>query len=369
MNGDSDNAKQQRIIDGSAWAQFCDELKSAGDIIKRCETPGDAFNRAEGFRYLTRLLRAGLESFVESSDPRFPRFFQLANDTVKIGNDNPDNIYLNANLSGLLNYKITGTRGTVDYISFGTKAGSYADNGLMEPTGELRADDLLVDDDGHFTVMVSRNPQPVNWLPMCENTSTLVVRQTFKDRQQEIPATFDIQCLDHCGDNFLNAAQFADQLQRSVNFVKNTANLFVDWMERYRRHINQLPSDDQLRCQRAGGDSGVHYLQSFWQLADDEALLVRAATIPNCTSWNFQLSNYWMESLDYRYYTVCINKHNAEYQHDGSVVLVVAHQNPGKRYPNWLNTAGHRQGGMLFRWIQADEHPSVDCEVVKFARL
>lgn len=365
----SEQSNQQKIDSGELWAEFCDSLKEAGDIVMRSETPGDLFNRAEGFRYLTRLLRAGLDSNIESSDPRFPRLFQLANETKKIGNDNPDNIYQNVNLDGRLDYRISGSRGTIDYISFGTKAGSYATTGTMEPTGQLEADDLIVDADGNFEIIVSSKEQPGNWLPMREDSSNMVIRQTFGDRTKEVAANLSIECINGEGDNFLDPDTFAEQLLRSVNFVKGTANLFVDWMEIYRDHLNQLPSDDQQRCQRAGGDAAIHYLQSFWMLQADEALVIRAKTIPECKTWNFQLSNYWMESLDYRYYKISVNKHTATYNDDGSVTIVVAHQDPGADYPNWLHTTGHDQGGMLFRWVEADEHPPVDCEVVKFADL
>lgn len=363
------SAAEQSILDGSAWADFCDSLKEAGDIILRKEVPDDLFNRAEGYRYLSRLLRASLDSNVESSDPRFPRFFQLANETIKIGNDNPDNIYHNANLDGRLDYRITGKRGTVNYISFGTKAGSYATTGTMEPSGQLDADNMQVNEDGSFEIIVSSTPQSGNWLPMREDSSNMVVRQTFSDRSSEIPAEYSIECLSREGNNNLQPETFVGQLQRSVNFVKGTANLFVDWMEIYREHLNKLPSDDQERCQRAGGDASIHYLQSFWKLAPDEALVCRAKKIPNCKLWNFQLSNYWMESLDYRYYTISVNQHSAQLEDDGSVTVVIAHQNPGDKYPNWLDTTGHDQGGMLWRWVEADEHPPVETEVVKFSDL
>jgi hypothetical protein len=362
-------AIEQSIADGSAWADFCDNLKEAGDIILRKETPGDVFNRAEGYRYLSRLLRAGLESNIESSDPCFPRFYQLANETIKIGNDNPDNIYQNVNLDGRLDYRVTGTRGTINYISFGTKAGSYATTGSLEPSGQLEADDLEINADGSFEFIISSTPHEGNWLPMREDTSTMIVRQTFNDRSKEIPAELQIECISERGDNYLKPTEFVEQLNRSVNFIKGTANLFVDWMEIYRDHLNQLPSDDQERCQRAGGDAAIHYFQSFWKLAPDEALVVRAKKIPQCKTWNFQISNYWMESLDYRYYDISVNKHTASYEDDGSVTLVVAHQDPGKAFPNWLNTTGHDQGGMLFRWVEANEHPPIDTEVVKFADL
>jgi hypothetical protein len=76
-----------------------------------------------------------------------------------------------------------------------------------------------------------------------------------------------------------------------------------------------------------------------------------------------------MESLDYRFFKISTNKHIAHYEQDGSVKIIVAHQDPGPKYPNWLTTTGHDQGGMLFRWVEATEFPGVDCEVVKFADL
>ena len=52
---------------------FCDNLKSAGEIVLREGSPMDAFDRAEGFRYLSRLTRVALESYIEAADPRAPR--------------------------------------------------------------------------------------------------------------------------------------------------------------------------------------------------------------------------------------------------------------------------------------------------------
>ena len=60
----ANSESEQRVIDGTAWADFCDALKEAGDIIQSDKAPKDAFNQAEGYRYLSRLLRGGLESFL-----------------------------------------------------------------------------------------------------------------------------------------------------------------------------------------------------------------------------------------------------------------------------------------------------------------
>jgi hypothetical protein len=125
------------MSDGDAWDAFCDALKRAGAQVLRPEVPADPLTRAEGFRYLSRLARAGLESCVEFGDPRFPAFYSLSHETLKIGADNPDNLYLNARVDGRLTYRVAGARGTVHYLGFSTKAGGYGMTGGLAPTGFL----------------------------------------------------------------------------------------------------------------------------------------------------------------------------------------------------------------------------------------
>ena len=64
-----DDVHIDRVVSGKSWDEFCDQLKLAGTVLKYSGTPQDAFDQAEGLRYLTRLTRAGLEAFVEYVDP------------------------------------------------------------------------------------------------------------------------------------------------------------------------------------------------------------------------------------------------------------------------------------------------------------
>jgi hypothetical protein len=126
---------------------------------------------------------------------------------------------------------------------------------------------------------------------------------------------------------------------------------------------------DTAKSNEAGGDAGIIYHHSYWKLAPDEVLTV-TVTPPACDSWNFQLNNYWMESLDYRYFTVCISKGTAHYSEDGSICILVAHEDPGK--PNWLNTCGHPEGTMCWRWyrLAPGSNPvEPQCKVIKFNEL
>ena len=60
-----------------------------------------------------------------------------------------------------------------------------------------------------------------------------------------------------------------------------------------------------------------------------------------------------MESLEYRFFDVSVNKFTARYEKDGAIKILVAHADPGPTHANWLNTLGHDQGGMLGRIVGA----------------
>ena len=340
----------QRIVSGKAWEEFCDRLKLAGNSLKYPGAPQDPFQQAEGVRYLTRLTRAGLEAFVEYSDPAFPVLRRMVHETVKMGADNPDNYYFNAQISGKYEYRVTGRRNTVHYLGFFTQNGNYGTTGGLAPCGQLEHTGLKVRPDGTFEIILSKTPKGENWLKIEEETGLFMVRQTFFNRMLEVPAEIRIENLDGRTAPDPVTPQMVDSgLQTAAMFVGGASLLFARWAQGMQRHTNLLPQFDPKVSNDAGGDPNIIYYHSHWKLGDDESLEI-TVTPPDCDSWNFQLNNYWMESLDYRYFTVCINKASAKYEPDGSVKIVVAHRNPG--VANWIDTCGHREGTMCWRWYR-----------------
>ena len=114
----------------------------------------------------------------------------------------------------------------------------------------------------------------------------------------------------------------------------------------------------------AGGVPDIAYYHSYWKLAPDEALVIDA-TPPECEHWNFQLNNYWMESLDYRYYPVHVNKHTAKYKPGR---LRAGRGCRGEQgFDNWIDTVGHEEGTMCWRWVRANENPEPKTRVVKLS--
>ena len=116
-------------------------------------------------------------------------------------------------------------------------------------------------------------------------------------------------------------------LRATSSLVAGASLLFAKWARDFSVHSNQLPQFDPEVSNAAGGDPNIVYYHSHWALAPDEALVIEVQP-PECEHWNFQLNNYWMESLDYQHFTIHINKHFATYQADQSVRLIVTHHDP-----------------------------------------
>ena len=356
----------RRVIGGESWNDFCDALKAAGAALSFPGAPRDPFNQAEGYRYLSRLARAGLMAFIEHADPKAPVLHRVVDETTKLGADNPDNFYLTAALDGSYDYRITGRRNTIAYLSFGTQSGNYGQGGGLPPTGYIESDQIDMDADGRFELVVSCDRRDGNWLPMTPETGTLVVRQTFGDRNAESPAELTIERIGGGGASQLTPRALDDGLRKAGALVAGAPLLFAKWARDFQKHSNELPMFDPKVSLAAGGDPNITYYHSHWAVGAGEALLIEV-TPPECEHWNFQLNNYWMESLDYRHFRIHTNKHLAHYEEDGSVRLIVAHTDPGR--PNWIETAGHSSGTMCFRWVRAKEHPQPRTRLIEMSNL
>ena len=147
------------------------------------------------------------------------------------------------------------------------------------------------------------------------------MRQTFLDRETEEPAELHIERINCPEDEKrpapLTPEQIDEGLKSASTLVAGAAMLFANWARGFQKHTNTLPMFDPDTSLAAGGDPNIVYYHSHWAVAEDEALVIEVAP-PECEHWNFQLNNYWMESLDYRHHTIHTNKHLAHYEEDGS---------------------------------------------------
>ena len=179
------------------WAQFCDGLKASGRDILSTAQGVDEVTQAEGLRYLTRLLRGGIERQIEYADPLDPFMAPTKNERLKWGLDNPDSIYSMSEVDGRCEYELTGNVGAVPYFNFTSAA--RGEDAKQVTSGFLDGSDVKTDAAGDFTIRVGGPERTENWLRLAPGSTTLLLRQTFGDRAAEQEMTCRIRLLSDIG--------------------------------------------------------------------------------------------------------------------------------------------------------------------------
>ena len=62
------------------WSDFCDQLKISGENVLKSSLALSELDKAEGIRYLTRLLRIGLEMHLENNNPKLAHHHERLHD-------------------------------------------------------------------------------------------------------------------------------------------------------------------------------------------------------------------------------------------------------------------------------------------------
>jgi len=357
----------QALRSGQAWAAFCEELKEAGADLLRPSAPDSAVDTAEGFRFLTRMVRCAFEHIMECGDAAAPAFFHVFNETMKSGWDNPDNIHSNAYINGAFDYRIAGTRGDAHYMAIGVYGGSLGRGGGRRTVAYVDVDTLATTADGTFEVTLSQREHPGNWIRLDADATTVMIRETFWDRRRETPARLRIERLDGTPAP-LDPAFVAGALRRALRFVRGSNKTFFDIADQWRPRPNAFFASDPQQAGATIGIPNMHYASGWWELPDGHAIVLDV-TPPACRYWSMTLGNYWGESLDYRYWRIHLNQKSARYRTDGSVRVILAQSDPGLPDANWLATASHGAGVWTLRWLEATAHPLPSVRVVSLSDL
>jgi len=373
----ADHLSAQRLLSGRAWEDYCEVLRIAGRAIERFGNEPTPLDRAEWYRFLTRLTRNGLERFVENCAAERPRL-RDAPWHQSINFQSPDQDHLLAEfVDGSHAYLIRGIRGTAPYFVMAAwSAKQPADAGasdwaarafagltdcnpaLLRTTSMLQSQSIDVDAQGNFQVLVSRDPPPGgrNWLKIEPDCVGLLVRIVYHDRAREQAPQMQIERLDHPAPRPLNAAELSTQLAKSGQLVLGYVELVRSW---WQDNLSKRPN--RIRFSHAlylsnGGVPDRHHGFGTWRKAAEE-VLVLCFTPPPCDYWIFQLCNVWQENFDnYEDGQGHVTKYRCQLESDGSVWIVIAAEDPGIG-GNWLDPAGHVHGGMSLRLILTQAPP------------
>ena len=357
------------LASGEAWDEFCDALKERGKDLLRDTAPKSPVDVAEGHRYLAQMVRSAFELILEAGDPARPWLFTSLHETMKIGWDNPDNIHTNARLSAEHTYRLSGTRGDAHIMSIAIYGGSYASGG-GSTENFVYMDELEIAPDGSFEAILSAKEHPGNWVKLTPQSKTMMIRQTFTDRRNQVPARLAIERIDpdRTAPPPLAPDYVVGALRRSAAYIRGTNKIFFDWSDLWKTKPNTFWESDAEAAAAQQGVPGQFYASGYWMLGDDEAIVFDIEP-PECRYWAIVLSNYWGQSFDYRYHPVDVNMARAVYRADGSARIVVAPEDPRLPGVNWLSTEGHGEGVWTLRYLHADRHPLPTPSVVKRSEL
>jgi hypothetical protein len=379
-----------RLLSGRAWDDFCEQIRLAGHMIERFGDTADELDRAEWYRFMTRLMRNGFERFMENCEPERPRL-RDAPWRQGMNFQSPDQDHLLAEfVDGRHDYRISGTRGTIPYFVMaswtapqpadlgerdwsgqGVAGLAEFDPAMLRTTGFLQSDLIHFDAAGNFMVTVSRE-RPADgsdWLPISGDCVGILVRTVYHRRELTEAPRMRIERLDGAQPRPLQPAEVSASLAKSAQLVMGYAELVRSW---WQDNLGKRPN--RIRFSRAvylsnGGVPDRHHGFGTWERARDEALVISFVPTP-CDYWIFQLCNIWQENLDnYEDGDGYVQKYRAAYAADGTVRIVIAEQEPGIA-GNWIRPLSHIHGGMSLRLIKtAGEPPAVTLWRLPVARL
>ena len=349
------------------WEAFCDQLKQAGGVLARNTTPDDELTQAEGLRKLVRLIRVGFEASFEYADTSMPTVYRLVTPTTIGEGETSDAHYFQSMIDGVRTFRLKGRRGDAPFIEFTTYNGKVGLHAKSEQIASLTEQDLLVDDTGNYEIILSPNRYSGNWLRTTAETSVLYIREYTHDWSKTRETTFEISRLDGADVQpaAMTVASVEQAMRRTAGYVSRSIQTWAAIVD-FRR--GQEPNKFFPFEQESDPDespempTGHRFSSGYFRLQEHEALLIRLVP-QQVPYWGLDTTNYWFEPLSYGDSRSHVNNGTAVVGKDGVITMVIATKNPG--VPNWIDTRGHCEGVMLFRWSRTSlPLPELQTQVV-----
>lgn len=340
-----------------AWSHLTRGLAEAAQAVESDPVNRNRRDFAAGMRHLLVLLAAGIDEALRfDPDPPLTVRRTSTDDILTWGMECPDCIYTRAILRGGASYRLFGNRGSARYVGLQTM------NGIVSTANEL-VDELEVDADGNFEVVLSADERDGNWMRIEGDHPTLTVRHFFYDWDTEVPSSLYIENL---GGSVEAATPSVDsdvalsrQLVALGDFVHDNLQFFLQFGSAPPAN-GFLPPIDRTAIGAAAENKPVI---GRWELGPDEALILEVEP-PEGVYWSYSLGNPWWETIHYGRHQSSLNGHQAVVDSDGLVRVVLCGRDPG--VANWLDTAGFSNGPMILRCVRTSTAPTPSARLVSF---
>ena len=315
-------------------------------VLADARTPEEA---AQGMVLLLRVLAMSTD-VVADGNPRAPHFARSDTPGRKVGGDNPDAEYDVVKLDGHHRYRIRGNAGSVSHFSMTFNAGTEGRRSTFAYRNESA---LGIDENGDFTLILAATEptEAGTWVETPAEPYSILVRQFIGSREAETLATYGIEVLD-------DAEQLALEPHTDAEIaagIRATSSAFQLMTSLHRfvypelfdtPHVFVRSNSDELGADISGTDN--LYMFATYDLADDEALVIDVQPL-EVSYWNICVLTRFHEAIDHLSRPTSRTMAEVTPEADGTIRLVLTHGQAV--HPNWLDTAGHRHGVLLFRWV------------------
>jgi hypothetical protein len=238
---------------------------------------------------------------------------------------------------------------------------------FMNSIATFHHDDLVVDDDGRFTLTVGPDAGGTNHLQTRPGAQYLFIRCCRSDWRQSATA-LKVEALNAPG-----MAPWSDEqvLARAAQLALDDASGMFYWV----RLFQNMPPNGVSAPNLTDGIGGlVSQTTSLGRivLEDDEAFVITLDPA-GAIFHDVQLNDYWFGSIgDYYGRTGTLNNAQTRLGADGTATVVISRQDPGVH--NWLDPNGLRETLFVARWqrlprVAGGRTPSIAGRLVKLREL
>jgi hypothetical protein len=348
-------------VETKTWAMVTEALAGLEATVLDDPRITDDRTRAEGLRYLTRIIAGGIPLTMEGWDHLNPRLIQFLTPMIQFGLPAADCRYDTAAVHGDHVYRITGTRGTSRMFDVETRTGHMARLAGWKLVD--RCSEFDVNSDGTIEVVLSREEQPGNWIRLAEGPGSIVMRQYYYDWLTEQPADLRIE---RDGAQYPAPPFSPEQVQEGLELLRDWLRIVPAACRHAVGTHYDAPADSVAFGLLDFGWADLQYGKGYYRCGPDEAVLLEL-TPPQAPYWGVQLGSHFWEARDWQLRQSSLNGHQVVLDEDGVFRAVISHRDPG--VANWLDAGGHESGLIAIRLYKADSTPAPVLRTVPFDAL
>jgi hypothetical protein len=319
------------------WSVIAAEADALGDL-----------ERARALQFFEAAMSLSLEMWFEKGDPTDPHLTSWEHPWRKFGGDNPGTVYLTAPVRPGLRYLISGRCPGARYV--GVQAYTKGP-GYNAPAANLSDEHLGIGPDGTFELEVGEPGSAAPGRPLLpiSGADYLVMVRCYMAGVDGPHPDLSIRRVD---DDDATGPDVDQRWEAAVGFLREAVLSTVSVTDVLRAAgANAYPGPDaevhQPRHTGALFPTRDNAYDGCWvHLAPGETLVVQG-TLPAARYTSFVFYDRWFTTPDQRRHRCFLTGDELTLDTDGTYTVHLGPEDTG--HPNWIDTAGLRQGILALR--------------------